>query len=544
MKARSLHVAIVVAGAICLSASWAPAQDGLGKSIGLFTAAQGVVTVTHPGTYRVEPVNVHDEVLFKDVIETQHESRTKAFFEDDSILTIGEHSKVEITEYIYNPDQKVRRTVVKLLQGHLRALVSKVFTGSGSKFEIHTPTAVAAARGTYFVVWFENGMSGIANIGDHGRVGFTSGGTEIIVDPGRFSTALAGGVPSPPNVIGTGLADSGQNVQKAGEKIEQTEEKVTGKIQQTEEKVLGKVQQVEEKVTEKTQQTEEEWKKAAEKIQQTEEKVTEKTLQKEEEAAEKRVKRADKNHAAEIIERAEKREVEKLEHTKGKIDNRTATILARAMNAIEGTVLKDTPKRETAKDAIRAFHLAPHVSPLVSAIAKPAPGTKQTRTSKSNNIESDTTKEKPARGRNDNETAITQAMTEGSPTTSVIQSPGAGSAPAAPATSTGPGPMTGLATPSVNAAPTTVMPAAPAAPVVPVIPATPVVPVVPAAPAIAVVPVAPAIVVAPAAPIISVPAPTSVAPTVKVAPVTPPAVISGAIDHINREREHRNRGKK
>ncbi len=533
MKTRRSRMIVVVFGTICLSWSLAFAQDSPGQSIGLFTAAQGNVTVTHPGTARVQPVNVHDEVLFRDVIETQNESRTKAFFEDDSILTVGENSKVEITEYIYKPDQNTRRTVVKLLQGQLRALVSKVFTGSGSKFEIHTPTAVAAARGTYFVVWFEDGVSGIANIGHSGRVAFTSGGTEIIVDPGRFSTAVAGGVPTQPHGISTGLPGTEHGELKAEEKIQQTEE--------TEEKVVGKIQQAEEKVTEKTLQAEEEGKKAVEKIQSTEEKANEKTRLKEEEATEKRIKRVDKNLAAEIVERTEKREVEKHDRAKGKIDNGTAATLARVMKAVEGTVLKDTPKREAPKDAIRAFHHAPHVSPLVSAIAKPAPGTKQTRSGKSDNIESDTAKEKPVRGRNDNEPAITQAMTEGSPTTSLASSTGANPAPAVPVASAGSGPMAGPAAPNVSAAPTTVVLAAPAAPAVAVVPAAPVVPVVPAAPVVPVVPAAPAVAVIPAAPVVSVPAPAPVTPTVKVAPITPPAVISGASEHINRERENRER---
>jgi hypothetical protein len=82
--------------------------------------------------------------------------------------------------------------------------VGKLFAGLGSRFEVHTPTAVAAARGTYFVVWIEEkasqkmgmneigtvrpvsfqgievaelqaGGTGVANIGNSGNVAFTSG---------------------------------------------------------------------------------------------------------------------------------------------------------------------------------------------------------------------------------------------------------------------------------------------------------------------------------------------------------------------------------
>jgi hypothetical protein len=152
----------------------------------------------HPQQAHVIPVKLHDEVIFKDVIQTQRDSRTKAFFQDDSILTVGENSRIEINEYIYKPEDNVRKAVVTLLEGQVRALVSKVFKANGSRFEVHTPSAVAAARGTYFTVWAENGQSGIINIGETGRVDFTSGGTTVAVDPGYFSVASNGQAPSAP----------------------------------------------------------------------------------------------------------------------------------------------------------------------------------------------------------------------------------------------------------------------------------------------------------------------------------------------------------
>lgn len=188
----------LVAITLIFGSSLAMAAEGGKDGIGIYTAVLGQVSVTHPGEARVLPVKLHDEVLFKDVIQTQDESRTKAFFRDDSMLTVGENSRVEIDEYIYNPEENVRRAIVKLMQGQVRALVSKVFKANGSKFEIHTPSAVAAARGTYFTVWVENGQSGIINIGEKGRVDFTSGGMTVAVDPGFFSIAHEGQAPSVP----------------------------------------------------------------------------------------------------------------------------------------------------------------------------------------------------------------------------------------------------------------------------------------------------------------------------------------------------------
>src|SRR5213594_736274 len=247
MNTRSLYMALVVA-ALSMATSLVWAQDGSDESIGLFTAVQGAVTVTHPHLVNTLPVNLHDEVLFKDVIQTRTESRTKAFFDDDSILTVGEKSHVEITEHIYDPDRNLRRMVVKLAQGRLRALVAKVFNGPGSAFEIHTPTAVVAARGTYFVVWVEHGVTGIVNIGHSGGVDFTSEGKTVRVNPGEYSVAPAGLPPTQPLVYDAGPGIGG--VARA-EKIMVLRQTVTGNIAGTVEtttetvgKTLGKVDKV------------------------------------------------------------------------------------------------------------------------------------------------------------------------------------------------------------------------------------------------------------------------------------------------------------
>jgi hypothetical protein len=108
---------------------------------------------------------------------------------------------LEITEHIYDRAAGTRTAVLKLARGTVRALVGKVFGGS-SKFEIHTDSAMAAARGTYFVVWMDaDGRTGVANIGDAGDVAFLAGGQEVVVKPGQYSLTLSNRLPLPPAVI-------------------------------------------------------------------------------------------------------------------------------------------------------------------------------------------------------------------------------------------------------------------------------------------------------------------------------------------------------
>jgi len=88
-------------------------------------------------------------LLLKDTVETDKKSRTKLFFTDDSILNLGELSRVVVEEYIYSPEKKRSKSIYKLIDGSLKVVVGR------SDLEIHTPTAVAAARGTKFIIWAE-----------------------------------------------------------------------------------------------------------------------------------------------------------------------------------------------------------------------------------------------------------------------------------------------------------------------------------------------------------------------------------------------------
>ncbi len=438
MKTPSLAMVMII---LCLSPSLVRAQDGTDEGIGLFTAVQGAVTVTHPRAADTLPVNLHDEVLFKDVIQTRHESRTKAFFEDDSILTVGEKSRVEITEYIYDPDRNLRRTVVKLVQGRLRALVAKVFNGPGSAFEIHTPTAVAAARGTYFVVWVENGITGIVNIGNSGRVDFTSEGKTVTVAPGEYSIAEAGEPPAQPLVYDAGPGIGGvARAEKTAllqtavrENLSGTVDKTTGVIENVLKAGVGQTVETVGKIVGRVGET------------------IENTLGTTTEAVGKTLAKADK------------------------ILGQQAAILASATKAIEGTVLKDAPKPEMAKDAIRASHVPVLATPTLSASS-----------------------------------AVTAKKATSGPTGTTVPlvTPTTQGTPLAPATSVVPATPLAPATLALSVSPTiVVVPATPLTPAIPVVPLTPI------------------------APVVTV-APTVVAPVTTIVPVTPPAVISGAVSKL------------
>ncbi len=117
------------------------------EEVGSVVAVRGKTLIDREA--KATEAKVKDNILFNDTVSTLEASKAKMLFIDDSVLTLGEKSKVVVKEFIYSKE-KGGKSIFNLIDGKMRTVVGK--TG----FEVHTPTAVAAARGT--VILFETGV--------------------------------------------------------------------------------------------------------------------------------------------------------------------------------------------------------------------------------------------------------------------------------------------------------------------------------------------------------------------------------------------------
>ncbi len=125
----------------------APAQAA--QQVGSVVAMRGSVAIERPSG-RVE-AKVKSAFEFQDTVVTSAASRAKLLFVDDSVLTLGDSSRMNIKEFIHSSGDR-GKSIFNLLDGKMRAVVGK------TRFQVETPTAVAAARGT--VIYFETGKIG------------------------------------------------------------------------------------------------------------------------------------------------------------------------------------------------------------------------------------------------------------------------------------------------------------------------------------------------------------------------------------------------
>ncbi len=84
----------------------------------------------------------------QDTVATAEGGRVKMLFIDDSVLTLAEKTSMSIDTFVHSRSDR-GDSLFNLLDGKMRAVVGK------TRFEVKTPTVVAAARGT--VILFDVG---------------------------------------------------------------------------------------------------------------------------------------------------------------------------------------------------------------------------------------------------------------------------------------------------------------------------------------------------------------------------------------------------
>lgn len=121
-----------------------------GEVVATLTFVRGKVDVLEKGEVRALPVKKGAKLNVGDIVRTKSRSRAQISFVDGSKVNMAQKSRVEIKAFSYNKEKKERKSILRTFRGKLRALIPKFFLGDNSKFEIETPTAVAAVRGTDF----------------------------------------------------------------------------------------------------------------------------------------------------------------------------------------------------------------------------------------------------------------------------------------------------------------------------------------------------------------------------------------------------------
>ena len=121
------------------------AWDQGAPEVGVVTTIEGQATVARLARASPLPLKFRDSIFETDRINTGEKAIVRVLMGGRAIITVRELSVLTITE-------EVGRTVVNLESGKIAVGVARQRMKPGETLEVHTPNAVAAVRGTVFVV--------------------------------------------------------------------------------------------------------------------------------------------------------------------------------------------------------------------------------------------------------------------------------------------------------------------------------------------------------------------------------------------------------
>lgn len=174
-------------------------KQGIGAPVGKTVRVQGEVVIMHEDQkegYRAR----RDLPLFKrDILVTRPTGRVSLELIDESRITLGSDTKIEINESVYSRRKKSRFTFIRMSLGKARFLVRKLTGLRMTRFKVLTATAIAGIRGTEFVVIDEPGRTIIYSINDPIEVtSLTAPDQVVVLQDSEKTTILEGQLPSEP----------------------------------------------------------------------------------------------------------------------------------------------------------------------------------------------------------------------------------------------------------------------------------------------------------------------------------------------------------
>ena len=162
-----------------------PAQAQTTGAVGIVTTVQGQATVAHAASSSAVPLKFKDSVFERDRINTAENSIVKVLMGGRAVVTVRELSVLTITE-------DLGKTTINLESGKIAVAVAKQRMKPGERLEVHTPNAVAAVRGTVFVVEVsrQGAQAGGGNLGAATQVTSVTGSVEVSPSNNPANTAL------------------------------------------------------------------------------------------------------------------------------------------------------------------------------------------------------------------------------------------------------------------------------------------------------------------------------------------------------------------
>lgn len=139
--------AIVLLG-LFLTAGVARPAAGSGPRVGHVKIAEGAALVVRAG--QVMPAHAGQPLLEGDVLRTGTDGRLGVILKDDTRISLGHDSELQIDRFAFQPAQGRLALVLKWARGVATFVSGEIARLAPEAVRVETPVAIVGIRGTHF----------------------------------------------------------------------------------------------------------------------------------------------------------------------------------------------------------------------------------------------------------------------------------------------------------------------------------------------------------------------------------------------------------
>jgi hypothetical protein len=164
------------------------------KPVGSVVALRGIVTAVNlAGVQR--RLAVQSEIYLADTINTGRRGRVQLMFDDNTLISLGTNTHMQIADYRWDPEKKSGAMKTRVQEGVFRIMGGAITQAAPDNFKTETPAGTIGIRGSMYAGKVSGSTLHLLFQGGKGIYVGNAAGTVSIDRPG-FGTFVAGpGVP-------------------------------------------------------------------------------------------------------------------------------------------------------------------------------------------------------------------------------------------------------------------------------------------------------------------------------------------------------------
>jgi hypothetical protein len=163
-------------------------------SVGQITALKGEIKITRDS--KTILAKLGEKLEKSDVINSSKASKAQITLDDNTIITIGQNSTLNIFDYAFDETQpKEAKANLGFMRGSFKSITGKIGKINKERFKLKTKSASIGIRGTTII-----GNQRMIAVTD-GAISVTSNGVTVNVGKQEFTQTPQGAAPTPPEPL-------------------------------------------------------------------------------------------------------------------------------------------------------------------------------------------------------------------------------------------------------------------------------------------------------------------------------------------------------